>query len=54
MKDKDDMSNTVDDKTIIRFLNAKMEAKGAGASRGVVSDSNTAGEIEKVKIREMC
>ena len=42
LQDKDDMSNTVSDRTIIRFLNAEMIERGAGGSRGVIPDSNTA------------
>ncbi len=43
------MSNTASDRTIIRFLSAKMEAKGAGGGREVIPDSNTAARDRETK-----
>ena len=49
LKDKDDMSNTVSDRTIVRILSAEIEAKGAGGGRGVIPDSNTAARDRETK-----
>lgn len=49
LKDKDDMSNTVSDRTIEDFVRAEMIEKGAGGSRGVIPDSNTAARDRETK-----
>ena len=49
LQDKDDMSNTVSDRTIEDFVRAEMIAKGAGGGRGVIPDSNTAARDRETK-----
>ena len=49
LKDKDDMSNTVSDRTIEDVVRAEMIEKGAGGSRGVIPDSNTAARDRETK-----